>query len=52
MKAHVKSAAHAARRPDTPAPVPKRESKENPLWVINIAMAAFFVVVALVMMTS
>ena len=31
---------------------PKRDTPENPLWVINIAMAAFFTVAALVMMTS
>ena len=30
----------------------KRDRPENPLWVINIAMAAFFIVTALVMMTS
>jgi hypothetical protein len=30
----------------------KRHTPENPLWVINIAMGAFFVVVALVMMLS
>jgi len=30
----------------------KRDTSENPLWVINIAMAAFFIVAALVMMTS
>ena len=30
----------------------RRETTENPLWVINIAMAAFFIVAALVMMTS
>ena len=30
----------------------KRDRPENPLWVINIAMAAFFIVAALVMMKS
>ena len=30
----------------------KRHAPENPLWAINIAMAAFFIVTALVMMTS
>lgn len=30
----------------------KREKPENPLWVINVAMAAFFFVTALVMMIS
>ena len=29
-----------------------RDTPENPLWAINVAMAAFFVVAALVMMTS
>lgn len=28
----------------------RRRSRENPLWVINIAMAAFFIVTALVIM--
>lgn len=30
----------------------KPRATENPLWAINIAMAAFFIVAALVMMTS
>lgn len=30
----------------------KRDTTENPLWVINIAMAAFFIVTGLVIMTS
>lgn len=30
----------------------KRPAPLNPLWVINIAMAAFFIVAALAMMTS
>jgi hypothetical protein len=30
----------------------KRDTPENPLWVINIAMAVFFSVAALVMMVS
>jgi hypothetical protein len=30
----------------------KRDTTENPLWVINIAMAAFFITAALVMMAS
>lgn len=30
----------------------KPRAPENPLWAINIAMAAFFIVAALVMMTS
>jgi hypothetical protein len=30
----------------------KRETAENPLWAINVAMAGFFIVTALVMMFS
>lgn len=30
----------------------QRERSENPLWVINIAMVAFFIVAALMIMTS
>ena len=61
MKAQAKLSDHAVKPPDTfDARVAandelegqRRETTENPLWVINIAMAAFFIVAALVMMTS
>ena len=37
---------------DDLARLEKDEKGPNPLWVINIAMAAFFIVAALVMMFS
>jgi len=33
-------------------PGKQRDTSENPLWAINVAMAAFFIVAALVMMNS
>jgi hypothetical protein len=53
MKAPAKSPRPAKVKPDAIGHSrKKRDTPENPLWVINIAMATFFIVTALVLMIS
>lgn len=44
----VETRAAANEEPETT----KRRTAENPLWAINVAMGAFFIVTALVLMLS